>query len=203
MVNSMLLKSCKVIVLSIMAVLTYGCGSTIEGKSGYNPDVNFAQYDSFAWISPNPLISAPSDVNPINVQRIQSEIVSVLTAKDYRQVQDPTVADFTISFTIGRREQIDIRRSQKLEGGIFDFGNSIKGEYGSYLNYDTYTEQYTEGILTIDIFDVETNSPAWHGWAGKRITAFVEINAAPVITEAVNEILENFPPLAISNAGDS
>ena len=79
-VKSMLLKSCKVIVLSIMAVLTYGCGSTMKSKSDYNPDVNFAQYESFAWVGPNPLSSAPRNFNPDNIQHIQNEIISALTA---------------------------------------------------------------------------------------------------------------------------
>jgi len=175
----------------------------MKGKSDYNPDANFAQYESFAWANPNSLSSAPRNFNPDNIRHIQNEIVSELTAKDYRKIQDPTVADFTVSFTIRTREQLDIQHYQTNYGNIFEVGDLAKGQHGSYLNYDRYIEQYTEGILTIYILDVETNSPAWYGWAGKRITAFVELNGAPVVKEAVNEILENFPPLPMSNAGDS
>ena len=50
----MFLNSWEVIALSIMAVLTYGYGSTMKGESDYNAELNFAQYESFAWVSPDP-----------------------------------------------------------------------------------------------------------------------------------------------------
>jgi len=190
----MFLNSWEVIALSIMAVLTYGYGSTMKGESDYNPEVSFAQYESFAWINPNPLISAPRNSNPNNIQRIRSEIVSGLTAKGYRQVEDATAADFAVSFTVGTREEINIQRYPVLYGGAWADRDLYSGRYGSSMNYETYVEQYTEGTLAIDILDVETNSPAWHGWATKKISGADRRDAAPLIKKAVNKILANFPP---------
>ena len=190
----MFLNSWKVIALSIMVVFTYGCGSTMKGESDYNAEVNFAQYESFAWVSPDPLISAPRNSNPDNIQRIKSEIVSVLTAKDYRQVEDTTAADFAVSFTVGTREEINIQQYPVMYGGAWADRDLYSGRYGTAMNYETYVEQYTEGTLAIDILDVGTDSPAWHGWATKKISGADRRDAAPLIKKAVNKILANFPP---------
>ncbi len=55
-------------------------------------------------------------------------------------------------------------------------------------------QQYTEGRLSIDIYDVAEHKPVWHGAATKRITDSMRENPNETITEIVTEILAGFPP---------
>lgn len=180
-----------VMVLGI--ALASACATTIKGKSDYNPAVNFTDYHTFAWMGDNPLISAPPGMNPINVQRIMDEIERNLIAKGYRRVHDQADADFMVSFTIGARDKISVNSYPAAYRGYWGWGGRYYGGVGMMA---TDVEAYTEGVLAIDIFDVETHQPAWHGWAAKVITASVSKNPGPVIGEAVTAILSNFPPQA-------
>ncbi|ADJ27789.1 DUF4136 domain-containing protein [Nitrosococcus watsonii] len=178
-------------VIVLMIALASACATTIKGRSDYNPAVNFADYHTFSWIGDSPLISAPSGMNPINVQRIMDEIRHDLTAKGYRFVHDQTEADFVVSFTIGTRDKINIDSYPAAYGGYWGWGGRYYGGTGMMA---TDVETYTEGVLAIDIFDVATHQPAWHGWAAEPITNSVRENPSPVIAEAVAAILSNFPP---------
>jgi hypothetical protein len=53
---------------------------------------------------------------------------------------------------------------------------------------------YTEGTLSIDIFDGHSHQPVWHGWGSKRITERDVQRAAELIPPAVQRILRGFPP---------
>ena len=67
---------------------------------------------------------------------------------------------------------------------------------GMYYGYEmeTTVRQYTRGMLAIDVFDVAERRPVWHGVAEKRITESDREDAAATIREAVNAILDGFPP---------
>ncbi len=39
------------------------------------------------------------------------------------------------------------------------------------IGSETSVRQYTEGKLAIDIYDVKSHQPVWHGWATKRLTS--------------------------------
>ena len=58
--------------------------------------------------------------------------------------------------------------------------------------------QYTEGILAIDIFDVDSRKPVWHGKATRELTRKRLEQPQELITEVVTDILQYFPPPAES-----
>jgi uncharacterized protein DUF4136 len=53
---------------------------------------------------------------------------------------------------------------------------------------------YTEGMLSVDVFDNATREPVWHGWARKAIVGSDIKNPEATIAEAVAAILADFPP---------
>jgi hypothetical protein len=59
---------------------------------------------------------------------------------------------------------------------------------------ETRVRQYTEGMLAVDIFDVEERRPVWHGVATKRISDADRDDAEVTIKAAVDSVLAGFPP---------
>ena len=65
---------------------------------------------------------------------------------------------------------------------------------GFHTGTSTQVRHTTRGTLAIDIFDVETESPVWHGSTETTITGSVHDDPEPVITEGVQRILAKFGP---------
>ena len=55
----------------------------------------------------------------------------------------------------------------------------------------TYVQSYEEGTLIIDIYDANRNMLVWHGWARAKVEGEV---STELVVEAVQKILERFPP---------
>lgn len=187
------------LLLAGMLVLLAGCSSGPQIKSfhDYNPAIDFARYQSWSYISDNPMIvsQAAGSVNPLLQTRIMQSIRMEMDRRGFRYVKDPEAADMAVSFTVGSREQIKV--DQYPASYQMSYGRYYRGYgYGYGMGYGTETRvrQYTEGQLAIDIFDVTSHSPAFHGSATSRITSGDRDNPQPFLNAVVAEALMGFPP---------
>ncbi|TDJ40611.1 MAG: DUF4136 domain-containing protein [Gammaproteobacteria bacterium] len=151
-----------------------GCEMALKPTIDYDPSVDFARYQTFSWIDPNPLISAATQgtLSPPIQQHLMAQIQQELTHRGLRFVEDPSRADLVVAFTIGSREGIRVYWTTRT----------------------VFTAQYQEGQLAIDILDVAQARPVWHGTVSRRITEAEQMEPGDAIREAVAAILEHFPP---------
>ena len=185
---------CTIFPLALLA----GCASTFEASYDHDPANDFTNYQSFAWISKNPMKvgKGVNIANPLLEPRITSTLEKALAAKGYKYVIEPKNADFVVSFTVGSREEIKVDSYPSMSAG---YGMGHPGHWGwggMYYGYSTETKvrQYTEGMLAVDIFDVKDRRPVWHGVATKRINDSDRDNMDATIQAAVDAILTGFPP---------
>lgn len=178
--------------------LLSACASTFEASYDHDPANDFTNYQSFAWISKNPMKvgQGVTVANPLLEPRITSALEKALVAKGYKYVIEPKNADFVVSFTIGSREEIKVDSYPSMSAG---YGRAYPGHWGwggMYYGVGTETQvrQYTEGMLAVDIFDVQARRPVWHGVATKRINDSDRENLEATIQAAVDAILVGFPP---------
>ena len=178
----------KLLVLAAVLLLA-GCASQMRVRSDFDPDADFSQYRTFAWMAEDPLIGGDDEggVSPLNRQRIVNAIEAELTAKGFRKTTDRDSADFVLSYTVGARDRIDLESYPVPYRGPWTWG------WPPYAR-DVDVTTYREGTLAIDIFDGRTRQPVWHGAATKRITEQDVERAAEQIPPAVRDILANFPP---------
>ncbi len=167
-----------------------------EAKHDYDDSVNFSSYQTFAWISTNPMKLGATSVPPSAMlqPRIMSSLEKALNAKGYRFAKQASSADFVVSFTVGSREEIRVDSYPSMGGA--SYGNRWGGWGGAYYGYGTETtvRQYTKGMLAVDIFSVEQRRPVWHGYATKKITEDDRDNSTATIDAAVAAIIAGFPP---------
>jgi hypothetical protein len=186
-------------ILAVLSLLVLsGCASTFEASYDHDPGKDFSKYQSFAWISKNPMKvgKGVNVANPLLEPRISSALEKALVAKGYKYVIEPKDADFVVSFTIGSREEIKVDSYPSMSAG---YGVAYPGHWGWGRMYygvgaETQVRQYTEGMLAVDIFDVEDRRPVWHGVATKRINDADRDNLEATIQAAVDAILVGFPP---------
>lgn len=169
----------------VMSMLT-GCAS-IVARHDFNPAVDFDAYKTFSWVSPHPLVAAPVGADPLLEDRIEQTARDLLTAKGYRFVDDAESADFVVGFAVGATDKVRIDSYPSAYRGTWHWP-------GGPTVQDVTVRQAVEGRLTVDIFDVATHQPAWHGWATKDITPKDARDSRPAIREALTATLAHFPP---------
>ena len=166
-----------------VAVMLAGC-TTISAAHDFNPAVNFDQYRTFSWIADHPLVDPSPNVSPLLESKIQQTARDLLTAKGYRFVDDPEQADFLVGFGLGATDKLRIDT----------YPASYRGPWHWSAGHDVAGRQHVEGRLVVDIFDVSTHRPAWHGWATKTITVADQRDPQAAIRSALTVIFANFPP---------
>jgi hypothetical protein len=183
--------------LVLCLAMASGCASQIKPIIDYDPSGNFASYKRFSFISEHPMILSQgvAGVSPLAEGRIMAAIEDVLIGRGYTRVADPESADFAVSFTLGSRDQVRVDSyPEPYRGGYGTWGRGWGGGYYGY-GQSVNVSSYTEGILSIDLYDVKEHRPVWHGRATKKITTKVTDNPVPVINEVVLAIMSRFPPL--------
>lgn len=187
----------------LLAALVGACATTTEGLYDWDRDADFADYNSYAWISDHPLIVAEGTtrvISPLTERRVMGAVERDLAAKGYNKIADPDAATFVVTFTIGTRDKI---RVDSYPDPYFRYAWDWYDPHWAHWSYyyppgyttsRTVTRSYTEGTLAIDIFDGDTKNPVWHGWATRSIRDSDVENPEAAINEAVAAILANFPP---------
>jgi len=189
--------------LSLVAVLAgllaaIACESPIHVAVDVDPDADLSAFETYAWVSPEPLIAQVSGVtqgppiSPIDDKRIRKAVGTQLAAKGWKEAEAVEQADLVVSYGIGREHKTEIYESPGA--GAIGYGRYSRYGYGYggwYTGSTVYTKQYTEGTLTLEFFDRRTRQAAWVGWASKRLSGSEA--RQEVIEAAVQKILQDFP----------
>lgn len=183
------------------ALLLSACGST-PPVIDYDNSVNFSAYKTYAFISDRPLMTAVNSpqASPLLEGRLVRHTDEILQAQGFRKVDDAEAADFAVGFTVGSRDKVRVNSYPEpyrpYYGGWGWGGRYYPGAAG-YVGVGTSNvdvQQYVEGTLAVDIYDVQEHKPAWHGVATRRITDSMRRNPDDSVAEIIMEIFANFPP---------
>ena len=186
-----------ILVLAFALALT-ACAAGTPAKVDFDRANNFENYQSFAWLSKNPMKVGKSLDQPKESLQpaLMAAIRANLEASGYRYEADASSADFLLSFTVGSREKIGPEAYPSEYSGAGGRGGWATAYYGGNAG-----AAYTQGVLAIDVFDASNHQPVWHGVAGKRIDEEDRENMSAVINEIVASILGDFPPPIRADGG--
>lgn len=173
--------------LVLPALIVGGCAS-IETRHDFDPQAEFSAYQSFSWVADNPLMVATPGTSPLVGQRIERAVTRSLVAKGYRFVDDLELADFAVGFTVGTRDKVRITSTLEPVGIVGP------GQWNTVYQRNVDVQEYTEGQLAIDIFDLGLKRAVWHGRAIKNLSAGDMKNREQTINAAVQAVLADFPP---------
>ena len=180
----------------LAAFLLTACATTPTVRTDFDPSANFQSYRTYSWAP----IDVPRGMNPLMFRRVQAAIDQSLMARGYTHANP---GDFTIGFTVGERDRVEVR-----DYGYYGYGGWGWGGWGwnhgwgwgpgwgwggwgyPYPSIDVYN--VTERSLVIDIYDNKTKQPVWHGVATKDAYSD-EVNYAK-LDETIAAVLNRFPP---------
>ena len=175
-----------------LVVAMVGCVSTQQAKVSFdrNSDISTIHYKTFAWLNEGKILAEPVDVNPVMKVRIDNAIEQAFIAKGYQLISNAEQADFTIAYTMGSREKIKVDSVPTTYRTGFVWRHGFYGGIG--ISNETHVRNYTEGKLAIDVYDVKSHQPVWHGWAVKRIKSSEQDNPSKAIKMVVEQVVAQF-----------
>lgn len=166
--------------------LLSGC-STNPVSYDYNPNVNFAAFNSYRWFDQAATGSSdPRINNDLLDTRIKSAIHHQLQARGYGQSTEEGDADFLINYKIAITERTEV---DEIETGF----SSRFWQLGYHS--DTSVREYDEVTLYIDIYEPTSQSLIWRG-----IRSYHYYKGGSVaqkdqrMYDMVAQILAGFPP---------
>lgn len=180
---------------AVLLITVSSCSSTYEAKINFdkNSNVDISNYKTFAWLTSAKIMAQAEDFNPVMKLRVDKEVERSFIAKGYQLIDDAEKADFAISYTVGNRDKIKVSSYPTTYNAGFGWGRGYYGGmYRTQISTDTIVHQYTEGKLAIDVYDVKSHQPAWHGWAVKRITSDDKESPSSTIKDIVNKVVGQF-----------
>lgn len=176
--------------LLLLGLLALSSCATIDTGAHYDETNDFGAYETFSWVDDDPYVRDDgAQVSPLSQRKIEEAIRSELQRLGYTYVEGRNDADFAVAYTVGTRERIRVDH----------YPAHFRGLWGWHLPFSRYyvheyrPHSYTRGTLGVDVFDVESGQPVWHGWAEKTITESDREDPSEAIRESVAKLFEEFP----------
>lgn len=167
--------------LPLLLLFVFASCATVRVASDYDTEVNFNQYQSFAFYKPG---IDKSKISDLDKRRILRAIESELGVKGMAKSSTP---DLLVSIFTKERERVNVYNNN------FGMGWGWNPYWGGGFNRQSVSRT-TEGTLYIDLIDAKTNNLVWQGiGTSSLVTNSVEKKEAR-IREIVREIMTKYPP---------
>lgn len=174
------------------ALLLTACASSPRIETRQAPDVDFSEYETFAFV--DPLGTDRAGYASLISRQLKFSIRRELEMMGFTYTEEQAQADMLVNAHTHLDEKIRAREvADPLMGPTY--WDYRYGFYTSWPSYSTRTEvtQYSVGTLTIDLVDAEERVMVWEGFARNEISEKTRRDAARAIDEAVASMFARFP----------
>jgi hypothetical protein len=178
------MKTNRLALTSVVALLTAACGYSIRATTDYDHSVNFASYQTFDMMKGN------SSGNPVADQRIAADVAAALVSKGWREAPEGQAQADVVVHTATKTKHTYQTFYDGWGGG---WGWRRWAGLGAYGNATTYVQDYKVGSVVVDIFDAKTKAGIWHGHATDVLSGNAPENAQ-INQQAVAKMFASFPP---------
>jgi hypothetical protein len=172
---------CRVFVVLALALVTFsvGCTRQMRAWAQYSEDVDFAQYQTYRWVTDDLVLIQTGSGDPAirtieNEKRIRAAVDRELAAKGLEKVEGDD-AQLAVAFTVGTKVRY------KLSGAGGNEFDIITSE----------ADSVTRGTLTMYVFDRARQEQIWSAWTKKDLEPGTDPDA--VIDAAVAVLMDEFP----------
>ena len=170
--------------LLLITLILNSC-SSIKVFSDYDRNIDFSNYETFAYFKPE---IDKVDISDLDKRRILKALDYEMNLKGLSKSETP---DLLIGFTTKAKEQIYVNTGNNFGWGWgWGFNPWFWGN-GGYNSVSTRTE----GTLYVNIIDAATKQLIWQGKGRGGINEFMK-NRDERISLFIHEIVENYPPIA-------
>ena len=182
----------KKIMLAAVVLMLSAC-SSIKTNWDYNPDINFNQYKTYAWVA------AEHDdeyhLDGLMDARVREAVDGQLTQKGLRAV-DAQSAQLLVNYLTQVDTKVDVDTFTTHYGYHPYAPVGFNWRWGTELGQThTQVREYDVGTLIVDLVDANTKKLIWRGSLEDIIRAHkTPQQRTEAINNAVAEIMMNYPP---------
>ena len=169
--------------LPLFLLFVFASCSSVRVYSDYDKTANFSQYKTYAY-QKNGIDKA--EISDLDKKRILKAIDQQMALKGFTKSETP---DLLVNIFTKEREQVDVNQFSAGWGYGWGFGWNPFFFGGN----NTSINQYTEGVLFIDLIDASKKELIWQGEGQGTLTKNPNKKDA-MINEFVAKILEQYPP---------
>lgn len=177
--------SLRIVSAALIGVLLVACQTRPEIRTQSAPELDVARYSTFGFL--DNVGTDPHGYTTLTTRYLKEAVTREMQARGYTQAEKP---DLLINFNVATQDKVESRAGPHMGVG---WGYWRRGYAWGVGVSDDLIRNYTEGSLTIDVVDRETNELIWTGTAVGRLTDAVRENPKPAIDEAVNLIFQRYP----------
>jgi|SRR5690625_125196 len=161
-------------------VIGFSSCQSVRVATDYDKEVDFNQYQSFAFFKPG---IDKAEISDLDKRRILRAIDAALLEKGMTKSKD---ADLLVSIFTEATEEMTVYPR-------------YYGWYNPWYSYSPYyysnVSSRTEGTLYIDLIDAKTNTLVWQGVGIGTIEPTSDVDRKTErINKIVKEILDRYPP---------
>ena len=176
------------------AAFLMGCGGGLQVDTDFNPQVDFASMETYAWAQRTPAgDDDPRVYNAIVAGRLKTAVDNALQSKGLREVSSsPDVYVAWHGAIIGKMRYETISNDYGYGWGRYGRG----GWHLGATSTRTEVREWDEGTLLIDIIDAGTDELVYRtvGQATLSEVRRTPQEAQEVANEVVLRMLADFPP---------
>ena len=164
----------------ILAALAMTACSSKNASVDYDDSYSFSGKNTYAWLDQ----SGQRDTgNDMTHRRVVRSVDAVLAERGFRQVPLNSAA-VAIAYHVSAEDQ-----------RVYDTYGYGTGRWSAYEGTTTTERVFTEGSLTVDLFDTAGKELVWLGTASETI----DPSASPderdeIVARAVRDMFDGFPP---------
>ncbi len=167
----------------LMLVWLSGCASSYMANFDYDRSVNFRKYTSYTVEPAKSDKDDPVLNSQLNQKRIKDAVVTEMKNRGYFYKEEE--ADLVIKY----RMHVE-NRQETQSSNTWGFG------YGWGRPNNTYTRNYREARLIIDMVDAKTNQLVWQGWSSSEDHNNRKQDREAIVHNMVTKILAQYPSRA-------
>lgn len=188
----------------VVAIFTAGC-STLEVQVDYDPEYNFSSLSTFSVVYTN-----KNDARDFDRDRISRLVDAYMQEKGYLK-SAKSKAEFYITM------HLDVQKKSQIEtnyetigirpipyvyyGAMAPAGVNPRGYYPvgviatePDVRVTTRTNEYEEGRLILEVFDVKENRVVWQGTAIDELSKeYTQEEKNEYLKRVISELFKDFP----------
>jgi Domain of unknown function (DUF4136) len=191
--------------LATLVVILSGCASAPDVRVMSDPSVNFAQYQTFAFVSP--LGTDRSGYQTLVSQELKAATQRQLQARGLTLVA--SAPQLLVNFNASISDKTRVTTMPVLVepnfgvgfygGGYYGYRGSLYSPWPMYVD-QTVVSNYKEGTLNIDIVDAARKQLVWEGVVVDHSVSQKELSNLPAsIDAAVTAAFARYPIGVVRN----
>lgn len=174
----------KITIVVLLFAVTFVSCNTVRVASDYDQQVDFNQYQTYAFFKPG---IDKAEISDLDKKRILRAIESEMAAKGFTKSEEP---EMLVSIFTKTKENINVYQHNMMGWGGWGYGWGWNPWFWGPQNA---VSTNSEGTLYIDFVDAERKELIWQGMGTAALAKKVN-RKQERINEIVSKILETYPP---------